>query len=196
MTCGSPWSEAFVRQLSDKEFRDAFVADQTRVRIAQLCRSLREHECWTQTELGRRADKKQNVISRLENPDEAQPSVQTLLEIAAAFDLPVWIDFPQWNDWLRLIRDVPSKDDDRRRFDADHLVGLAELEWPKAAEFANIVDLNVVRQWKMVSASASSAFDAIANGMQISIAPSGSGAKSFDAQGASSDNENPAYQLT
>ena len=95
MTSGLPWSSEFVAQLSEKEFRDEFVADQVRTRIAQLVRILREQpdRKWTQAELGERADKRQNVISRLENPDEAQPSVQTLLDICRAFDLPLWIDF-------------------------------------------------------------------------------------------------------
>ena len=42
MTSGLPWSSEFVAQLSEKEFRDEFVADQVRTRIAQLVRVLRE----------------------------------------------------------------------------------------------------------------------------------------------------------
>jgi len=123
MTSGLPWSEAFIAQLSDKEFRDAFVADQVRTRIAQLVRVLREHpdRNWTQTELGERADKRQNVISRLENPDEAQPSVQTLLDICGAFDLPLWIDFPTWEDWLVSIKEFPSSKSSRPAFEANRL---------------------------------------------------------------------------
>lgn len=123
MTSGLPWSEAFIAQLSDKGFRDAFVADQVRTRIAQLVRVLREQpdRTWTQTELGERADKRQNVISRLENPDEAQPSVQTLLDICRAFDLPLWIDFPAWEDWLVAIKEFPSSKSSRPAFEANRL---------------------------------------------------------------------------
>lgn len=151
---GCPWSEAFVRGLADKEERDIYVADQVRTRIAQLVRSLREHDerQWTQKELGERSGKRQNVISRLENPDEAPPSVQTLLEIAAAFDLPLWIDFPEWEEWLGRIRDVPSKSDTRRSFDADRLSAQADLAWPQTLK-SDVVHLDSAAMWR---ASASS----------------------------------------
>lgn len=118
MNSGLPWSDQFIDQLSEKEARDAYVAEQVRIRIAQLIKVLREHpdRNWTQTELGNRADKKQNVISRLENPDGPQPSVQTLLEIAAAFDLPLWIDMPQWDEWLEITKNFPDSNTKRDGF--------------------------------------------------------------------------------
>lgn len=125
MPYGLPWSEEFVRQLEDKEVRDEFVADQTRARIALLIRALREQEDrgWTQTELGERAGKKQNVISRIEDPDYGKFSLQTLLDIAAAFDLPLWVDIPDWDDWFARISDVPNAQTRRASFKS---AGLAE----------------------------------------------------------------------
>jgi transcriptional regulator with XRE-family HTH domain len=127
MPYGLPWSEEFVGQLSDKEIRDEFVADQTRTRIAALIRALREQEerQWTQTELGNRAGKKQNVISRIEDPDYGKMSLQTLLDVAAAFDLPVWVDIPEWEDWFEKIKDVPNSKTRRTSFDLDKLEGQA-----------------------------------------------------------------------
>jgi transcriptional regulator with XRE-family HTH domain len=127
MPYGLPWSEEFVGQLSDKEIRDEFVADQIRTRIAGLIRALREQEerNWTQTELGKRAGKPQNVISRYEDPDYGKMSLQTLLEVAAAFDLPVWVDIPEWEDWFSLIGDVPSSKTRRSSFDLAKLVNQA-----------------------------------------------------------------------
>ncbi len=127
MPYGLPWSEDFIRQLSAKAVRDEFVADQVRTRIALMTRALREQEDrqWTQTELGQRAGKTQNVISRLEDPDYGRMSLQTLLEVAAAFDLPLWVDIPEWDEWFRLIGDVPNSSTRRTSFSAANLADRA-----------------------------------------------------------------------
>ncbi len=123
MTYGLPWSEAFISQISDKEIRDEFVSDQIRSRIALLVRALREQpdRGWSQTELGKRMGKPQNVVSRLEDPDYGRMSLATLLEVANAFDLPLWVDIPEWEDWLRRIKDVPNSATNRESFNADKL---------------------------------------------------------------------------
>jgi transcriptional regulator with XRE-family HTH domain len=123
MNTGAPWSEGFIKELEEKEFRDEYVADQIRIRIAFLIRALREQEerGWSQAELGRQMGKPQSVISRLEDPDYGKLSVQTLLEVAAAFGLPLWIDIPEWDEWLLRIRDVPNSTTRRRSFNYDYL---------------------------------------------------------------------------
>ena len=126
MTSGSSWSDAFIHQLAaDKELRDAFVADQVRNRIALMVRAIREQAPreWTQKQLGDAAGgKPQSVISRIENPDYGKYNLQTLLEIAAAFDVPLIVDFPEWDDWLRRIKAVRKADLERRSFSSPDLL--------------------------------------------------------------------------
>jgi transcriptional regulator with XRE-family HTH domain len=161
MPYGLPWSKAFIKQISDKEFRDEFVADQVRSRIAMLIRALREQEGrdWSQAELGRRMSKPQNVISRLEDPEYGRQSLQTLLEVASAFGLPLWVDIPDWEEWFRRMRDVPKKGFARQSFDAERMTAQARAAF---AAFAN----NKIHLIEPRETSAQSAFSQYAEDAQ------------------------------
>src|ERR1700693_2891082 len=100
MPYGLPWSEQYITQIADPEDRREFVRDQVRARLALLIRALREQEDrgWSQAELGRRMEKPQSVVSRIEDPDYGRLSLETVFEVAEAFDLPLWIDIPEWED--------------------------------------------------------------------------------------------------
>lgn len=97
---GFHFSDAFIAHFSDRDFRQDFVADQVRLRIATMVRSLREQRGWSQQELAERLGTTQTTVSRIENPDYGKLSLSTLLSLAAAFDLPLWVEMPNWRDWL------------------------------------------------------------------------------------------------
>ena len=139
----SPWSSGLVQELSDKEFRDAYMIDHVRTNIAFQIRALREQPSrrWLQSDLAERAGKKQSAISRLENPDYGKLSLQTLFEIATAFDVPLLVQFVEWEDWLVRLRDVSPAALQKRSFDRNHLAKLADQQTKKsdaAAAFAGM----------------------------------------------------------
>jgi transcriptional regulator with XRE-family HTH domain len=139
MPAGSYWSEEFVRQLGESEMRHAYMADQTRTRIALQIKALRDQaeRRWSQTELGRRSGKPQNVISRIENPDYGQLTLQTLFDIASAYQLPVYVDFPEWEDWLLRMKDMDPKSLHRQSFDVERLTTIARAQCAKAEDIGN-----------------------------------------------------------
>jgi len=82
-----------VGRLKDKGYRDAYVAEHVRTGTPHQIRILREQREWTQGELGRRSGKPQNVISRLEDPNYGKLTIQSLLDLASAFDVALIIKF-------------------------------------------------------------------------------------------------------
>ena len=117
------------------------VRDQVRTRFALLIRALREQEGreWSQTELGQRMGKPQSVVSRIEDPDYGKLSLQTMFEVADAFGLPLWIDLPEWDDWLRRIKEVRVDQLHRQSFDPEALIAKARAA--KGGERGKIIQL-------------------------------------------------------
>lgn len=133
---GSPWSSALVRELADKEFRHEYMMDQVRSYIAFQIRALREQRRWSQTDLANASGKTQSVISRVEDPDYGKLSLQTCLDIAGAYDLPLLVQFADWDDWLARMSNLSPSALRRRSFDADRLLEIQRRANQSAAASA------------------------------------------------------------
>lgn len=92
-----------IQDLQDKEFRTAYVSEHLRAGISHQIRALREQRGWSQAELGRKAGKPQSVISRAEDPDYGKFSLQTLLDLAVAFDVALFMRFISFSELLESV---------------------------------------------------------------------------------------------
>lgn len=119
---GSHFSDELVRELADKEFRHEYMMDKVRSYIAFQIRALREQRRWSQDDLAKAAGKTQSVISRLEDPDYGKLSLQSCLEIAVAYDLPLLVQMVDWDDWLLRMSNMSPSALRKRSFDANRLL--------------------------------------------------------------------------
>lgn len=123
MSADSTWGEGFISELSEKAFRNAYNSDQVRTGIAIQMRSMREQveRNWTQSELGGLMGKPQPTIARLEDPDYGRVTLTTLLEVAAAFDVALLVQFVEWDDFLKRMKDVSPDALSKKAFSPDQL---------------------------------------------------------------------------
>jgi len=91
---------------ANKEFRDAFLEENIKTRLALQVRALREKAKWSQPELGERAGKTQSGISRIEDPNYGKFTIRTLLDLASAFDVALFISFVSYSKLITEIDDV------------------------------------------------------------------------------------------
>ena len=119
---GSPFSSELVRELTNVEFRDAYMTEQVRSYIAFQIRALREQRRWSQGDLARESGKTQSVISRMEDPDYDKLGLQSCLEIAVAYDVPLLVQFVEWDDWLARMSNMSPSALRKRSFDANRLL--------------------------------------------------------------------------
>ena len=99
-------SKIIIEKLARKDYRDAYVAESVRTGISYQILAIRGHRGWSQRKLAEVLKKPPSVVCRLEDPDYGRLSIQTLLEIASAFDVAPIVQFVTYPEFLRRTRDI------------------------------------------------------------------------------------------
>lgn len=95
------------QKLRNPKYRHAYVGAQVRQFLARQIRELRGNE--SQAEFGKRIDKAQNVVSRLEDPSYGKATLSTLLDMAAKLDRALIVRFVDFNTFLKFTDDQSDK---------------------------------------------------------------------------------------
>jgi len=97
-------------KLQSKEYRDAYVVEHIKQGIPFQLRSMRSARNWTQGTLGDRAGMPRNLVSRLENEQYGNFSINTLIRLANAFDTGLIVRFAPFSRLLNEYADLsPEK---------------------------------------------------------------------------------------
>lgn len=108
-----------IHRLTNKAYRDAYVAQHSTIGLPFQIRAMRDARQWTQRELGERAEMKQETISLLENPGYGKFTLRTLNRLAAAFDVGLLVRFVPFSRLVDEMTDVAPEQLAVPSFDAD-----------------------------------------------------------------------------
>jgi hypothetical protein len=121
-----------IEKMGDKRYRHGYVAAHTRDMLAKQMREFRGEI--SQTEFAEKLDKRQTMVSRLENPSYVGWTLSTMFEIARKLDVAVFVRFVDFASFLTLAESAlhPCSHDDKQletllsdqsdvQRDADHL---------------------------------------------------------------------------
>ena len=96
-------SESIWKKLGRKKYREEFVASQVKIFLPLQIRKLLEQHGISQSALAERAGLTQGVVSRAANPEYGNLTLNTLLRIAAGFDVAFvgkFVPFTELDRWF------------------------------------------------------------------------------------------------
>lgn len=95
-----------IARLRNKEFRDAYTAEHVKTSMPIQIRLLREQRGLTQGLLAQKAGTTQTVISRLEDPDYGNLSINSLLKLASGLDVALLVKLVPFSRLLDEFKNV------------------------------------------------------------------------------------------
>lgn len=103
----TPQTPPLLEKFQDKAYRDSYVASHTRRFLARQMRKFRGER--SQEEFGVVIDKRQTVVSRLEDPKYGKWTLQTLFEVASKLDVAVVVRFVDFSTFMKLTNDMSDE---------------------------------------------------------------------------------------
>jgi len=95
----SPRLLRLAEKMHDKEYRDGYVAAHTRQVLSKQMREFRGAK--PQVEFAALLDKRQTMVSRLENPNYSGWTLNTLFEVASKLNVAVFVRFVDFQTFLQ-----------------------------------------------------------------------------------------------
>ena len=95
--------EILWEKFKDKEFREEFVAAQLKRGIPMQVRALLDQQGINQTELSERSGLSQGVVSRCQNMQYGNLTINTIIKLAAGFDVAFigkFVPFSELEEWF------------------------------------------------------------------------------------------------
>jgi transcriptional regulator with XRE-family HTH domain len=105
LAISNTWKK-LLEKLGKPAYRRAYLAEHVRRGVAYQIRALRDQRHWNQGEFSDLLGKPQSVVSRLEDPSYGKVTLQTLLEVASAFDVALQVRFVSYSSFIQQTRNV------------------------------------------------------------------------------------------
>jgi hypothetical protein len=120
----SPRLRNLIEKFREKAYRDSYVAGHTRRFLARQMRKFRGEK--SQANFGALLDKRQTVVSRLEDPNYGKWTLQTLFDVAAKLNVAVLVRFVDFPTFLRLSEDMSEDASQPQPYDEAKAAALLE----------------------------------------------------------------------
>lgn len=111
--------QKLVRKLTNKEYRDTWVDESVKMIVPYQIQAIRKQKGWSQALLGEKAGMRPNAITRLEDTDYGNLSVNTLLRVAHGFDCGLLVKFVPFSRMVSEFEDVSPKGLEVESFESD-----------------------------------------------------------------------------
>ncbi len=93
-------------KLKNKKYRDAYVMNHVKTSLPIQARLIREQHGWTQEEIANRMKTTQTVISRLEDPNYGNLTLNSLFKLVSAFDMGLLVKIVPFTRLLHEFQDL------------------------------------------------------------------------------------------